>query len=125
MKAPSKAWDKKIGNSTEVNLILYHLLRKTGVKAYPMLVSTRENGKVNPAYPSRYQFNTSVVYIPVDSAKYYLLDATSKYNLYREIPENLLDGFGFYIDKDEKKYDLVFLQKTEPVIHGVLINCRN
>lgn len=118
----SKAWDKKIGNSTEINLILYHLLHKAGVKAYPMLVSTRKNGKVNPAYPTTYQFNRTVVYIPIDSTSYYVLDATNKYNLYKEIPDMLLNGFGFSIDKDKEKYDLVFLQKADPVRHVVLIN---
>src|SRR6201999_3149935 len=41
-----EAWDKKTGNSTEINLILCHLLNQADIKAYPMLVSTRENGKV-------------------------------------------------------------------------------
>jgi hypothetical protein len=118
----SKAWDKKLGNSTEINLQLYHLLHKVGIKGYPMLVSTRKNGKVNPAYPSRFQFNTTVVYIPVDSNTFYLLDATNKYNIYKEIPSNLLNGFGLNIDKDNKKYEMVFLQKTASVRHVILIN---
>lgn len=116
------AWTNKIGNSTEINLILYHLLQKAGLKVYPMLVSTRENGKVNPAYSSNYQFNRTVAYIPVDSTRNYILDATNKYNVYNETPSNLLNGFGFYIDDDNKKYDLVFLQKIEPVRQIVLIN---
>jgi hypothetical protein len=118
----SKAWDKKIGNSTEINLMVYHLLHKVGVKVYPMLVSTRKNGKANPAYPSRYQFNRTVAYIPIDSTRFYLLDATNKYNTYKDIPGDLLNGFGLYINKDDRKYDMVFLQKTEPVRYVALIN---
>ncbi|WP_426669484.1 DUF3857 domain-containing protein [Mucilaginibacter sp. McL0603] len=117
-----KAWDKKIGNSTEINLILYHLLHKVGVTGYPTLVSTKKNGKVNPAYPSRYQFNRTVVYIPIDTARYYLLDATNKYNSYKDVPETLLNSFGLSINKEDKKYDLVFLQKTDPVRYVALIN---
>jgi hypothetical protein len=111
----AEAWDKKVGNSTEVNLILYHLLHKAGVNAYPMKVSTKENGKVNPAYPDRFQFNRTVVYLPVDSNKFYVLDATSKYNVYNEIPAALLNGMGFYIDKDNEKYELQFLDNTNPI----------
>ncbi|MGZ3753425.1 MAG: hypothetical protein ACXVAU_19225, partial [Mucilaginibacter sp.] len=117
-----KAWDKKIGNSTEINLIVYDLLSRAGIKAYPMLLSTRKHGKVNPAYSSRYQFNTSVTYIPVDSATYYILDATNKYNLYNIIPENLLNSYGLYIDKDNKKSNLVYIQNTVPVRNIVLVN---
>ena len=118
----SEAWNKKTGNSTEINLILYHLLQKAGIKALPMLVSTRKNGKVNPAYPSGYQFNKTVAYIPVDSKNYYILDATSKYNIYKEIPADLLNGFGLYIDKENEKYDLLFIQKTTPVKEVTFIN---
>jgi hypothetical protein len=117
----SEAWNKKTGNSTEINLILYHLLQKSGIKVYPMLVSTRDNGKINPAYPNGYQFNRTVAYIPIDSTNYYLLDATSKYNIYNEIPANLLNGFGFYINKDAEKYNLLFIQKITPVRELTLI----
>ena len=118
----SLAWDKKIGNSTEINLIVNHLLQKVGVTSYPMLVSTRENGKVNPGYPSRYQFNKTVAFVPVDSANYFVLDATGKYNLYNEVPEDLLNGFGFFIDKENEKYDLFFLKNDRPARQVVAIN---
>ncbi|MDB5007475.1 MAG: hypothetical protein JWP45_1868 [Mucilaginibacter sp.] len=117
-----KAWQKKIGNSTEVNLILYHLLFKAGIDAYPMLVSTKKNGKVNPAFTSRYQFNRTVAYIPVDSNRNYILDATGKYNIYNETPASLLNGYGFYMDKENKKYELVFLQRTSPVRQVTMIS---
>jgi hypothetical protein len=116
------AWEKKIGNSTEINLILYHLLTKAGIKAYPMLVSTRNNGKVNPAYPSRYQFNKTVAYIPVDSSICYVLDATNKYANHKIIPADLLNSYGFYIDKDNKKYELIMIQNKKPLRQTVLID---
>jgi hypothetical protein len=117
-----KSWEKKTGNSTEINLILTHLLKKSGVKAYPMLVSTRKNGRVNPGYPSFYQFNSTVAYVPVDSNKYFVLDATSKYNIYNQVPNNYLNSFGLNINKEDGVYDLVFLQDKDPVRQVVLIN---
>ncbi|HVV56291.1 MAG TPA: DUF3857 domain-containing protein, partial [Mucilaginibacter sp.] len=75
----SKAWEKHIGNSAEINLILYHLLMRAGIDAYPIMLSTRTHGKVNPAYSNRFQFNTTAVYIPVDTVPNYVLDATGKY----------------------------------------------
>lgn len=117
-----KAWEKKVGNSTEINIILYHLLKKSGLKVYPMMVSTRKNGRINPSYPSVYQFNSTVAYIPVDSAKYYVLDATSKYNLYNQVPEEFLNSFGLNLDGENKLYDLPFLQAPDPVRQVVLLN---
>ncbi len=117
-----KAWEKKIGNSTEINLIVYHLLTKAGIKAYPLLVSTKSNGKANPAFPTRFQFNSSVVYIPVDSTTVYVLDATRKNNLYNVIPDNFLNNFGLMIDKDNDKYDMVFIQNAQPAREVILIN---
>ncbi len=116
------AWDTKTGNSAEVNLILYHLLKQSGVDAYPMVVSTREHGKVDPFYTSVTQFNRAVVYVQVDTAKTYVLDATGKYNLYNEIPDELLNSTGLYIDKQKKIYDIVKLKKEIPVRETVLIN---
>jgi len=118
----SEAWDKKTGTSTEINLILCHLLKKSGVNAVPMLVSTRKHGKVNPVFTSLLQFNRAVVYIPVDSTKKYILDASGKYNMYNEIPYELLNSSGFYINADQKEYNLVFLDKAAPVRRSVYIN---
>ena len=117
-----RAWDNKTGNSAEINLILFHLLKAAGVDAYPMIVSTREHGKVRPYYTSTVQFNRAVVYIPVDTTKNYILDATGKYNMYNETPAELLNSSGLYIDKSKKIYDIVYLTKEQPVRQVVLIN---
>lgn len=117
-----RAWENKSGNSAEVNLILYHLLKQSGVDAYPMVVSTREHGKVIPFYTSLAQFNRSVVYVPVDSTKNYVLDATGKYNLYNETPVELLNSSGLYIDKSKKVFDMVYLSRQAPVRQVILIN---
>jgi len=55
-----------------------------------MVVSTREHGRVQPFYTSLAQFNRGVVYVPVDTAKYYVLDATGKYNMYNETRQSCL-----------------------------------
>lgn len=123
MDGTSEAWDKKTGNSTEINLILYRLLKKAGVaNTMPMMVSTRTHGKVNPIYKFRDQFNRAVVYIPVDSTKKYVLDASNKYNTADEIPYNLLNSSGLYINADKDLYDLVFLDAEAPVKQSIFIN---
>ncbi|MDB5024115.1 MAG: hypothetical protein JWP78_1870 [Mucilaginibacter sp.] len=120
-----RAWENKTGNSAEINLILYHLIKQSGVEAaYPMVVSTREHGKVSAYYTSTVQFNRAVVYIPVDSTRNYILDATGKYNLYNETPDELLNSSGLFIDKKKNQYDMVYLHKNLPVRQVVLITAQ-
>ena len=107
----SHAWDSKTGNSAEINIILFHLLKKSGVEVYPMVVSTREHGRVVPFYTSTAQFNRTVVLAPVDSAKQYVLDASGKYNMYNETPAELLNSSGLYIDKSKNVYDMFFIKE--------------
>ncbi|RYE29229.1 MAG: DUF3857 domain-containing protein [Sphingobacteriaceae bacterium] len=118
----AKAWEKKTGNSTDINLILCHFLKQTGIDAMPMLVSTRSNGKINPAYPNVYQFNRTVVYIPVDTAKFYLLDATNQYNCYKRIPATFLNSFGLYMNKAKHHSDIMFLKENLSTLHQVNIS---
>ncbi len=118
----SKAWEKKIGNFAEVNLIVYHLLKKAGINALPMLTSTRSHGRANPAYPAYYPFNSVATYVPVDSATFYVLDATNKNNVYNVIPFYFLNSFGLVIDKENKKYNCDFIDNTQPARELTLIN---
>lgn len=66
------------GNSGDVNLLLTALLRKAGLEAYPALVSTRDNGLLNPASASLTSINFVVACVK-DGENELLLDATSPY----------------------------------------------
>ncbi|MBV8390340.1 MAG: DUF3857 domain-containing protein [Mucilaginibacter sp.] len=118
----SKAWDNKTGNSTEINLILYHLLKQCGVNAYPMAVSTHEGGKVSPYNTTTDAFNKTIVYVQVDNNTKYFLDATGKYNQYNETPAEILNSLGLWIDRSKNTFDTVFVRKEMPVRQSVLIN---
>ncbi|HEX3387100.1 MAG TPA: DUF3857 domain-containing protein, partial [Mucilaginibacter sp.] len=127
-----KAWNKKVGNSAEINMILFHLLKSAGVKAMPLVVSTRDNGKINPANAVIYHFNNTVVLVPVDSAKIYVLDATNKHNLYTTMPESILNTYGLSIDTHDalsvnysdklKAYNMVLVADEEPAMQSVFMN---
>jgi len=117
-----KAWEHKTGNSTEINMILCHLLKQAGITAYPMAVSTRDHGTVDPYTTTFYQFNRTVVYVPFDGVKNHVLDATGKYNMYNETPAELLNSIGLCIDMSKKSYDTVYVKKDLPVRQVVLIN---
>lgn len=93
------ALEKHSGNSADMNLLLVNLLRDADIKAYPVLVSTRTNGKVNTAYPFLYQFNDVYVYAEVDQ-KPYILDATNYTNPPFITPWDVQFTEGYLVDKD-------------------------
>jgi hypothetical protein len=87
-----------------------------------MVVSTRSHGKVARYYTFLYQFNRAVAYAALDDGRKLILDATGKYNIYNETPDELLNGFGLYIDKEKKLYDIEYLERSAPVRQVVMIN---
>jgi len=117
-----RAWDKKTGNSTEINLMVYDLLKKCGIHAYPLVVSSKENGKINPVNANPNLLNNTVVYVAVDSSTYYVLDATNKNNLFNVIPKDNLNSFGLRIDEDNKDYSTVFVENEDPAMQSVFLN---
>jgi hypothetical protein len=95
-----KAWEKKRGNSGEINLILVNLLKEAGLKASPMLVSTKDNGRVKPSNPGYTQFNTVMAYVTIDT-NFYVLDATDKHTPSKLIPSSVVYSEGLVISKIE------------------------
>ena len=93
------AWDKKSGTNAELNFILIGLLRDAGIKAFPLLVSTKDNGTVNTIYPFLEQFNNTMVCVLIGD-KSYILNAADKYNPANLIPYNVLDNKGFIVDNE-------------------------
>lgn len=127
-----KSWDQMKGNSAEINMMLYHLLKKAGINASPVLVSTKKHGKINPANASIYGFNNTVIYVPVDSTKSYILDATNKHALYNTMPEEVSNTFGLNIDTHDassisygdnlKAYNMMFIADNEPAMQSIYLN---
>ncbi len=86
------------GNSAEINLALVQLLRKLDFKAAPVVLSTRENGRLSTFESSVYKLNyvIAAVFIEKDTL---LLDATESHCPYYLLPMRALNGQGQYIDK--------------------------
>ena len=91
------AWDKKSGSNSELNLILINLLKEAGLKAFPLLVSTKDNGRVNTFYPFLQQFNNTMACVFVDD-KRYILNAADKYNPSQLVPYDVVNTDAFIVD---------------------------
>lgn len=94
------AWDKNSGNTADINLILINLLRNSGINAYPLIASTRNNGTVNTQYPSLQQFNITLAYVAIGGRKY-IMNAADKYNPAYLVPFNVLNNDGYVVDAKE------------------------
>jgi len=89
-----EAWNEKTGNTAELNLILLNLLQKANVQCYPLLVSTREHGKVNTDFPSAGQLN-GVDALALDSTTAYVMDPSIKFQSFRNPPFNVMNRKAF------------------------------
>ncbi|NDI97734.1 DUF3857 and transglutaminase domain-containing protein [Flavobacterium sp. LaA7.5] len=92
-----KAYESKVGNVAEINLMLTAMLRYGGLDANPVLVSTRSNGIT--AYPSVRGFNYVIASVNINDT-IILLDATSKYTAPGILPKRTLNWKGRLIKKD-------------------------
>lgn len=89
----------KSGNSAELNLFLASMLLNAGIKTYPVLISTRGNGKIWLDYPFLHYFN-HVITASFIGNYYTLLDATEPLCNYGMIPDRDLNSKGLIIKKD-------------------------
>jgi len=87
----------KIGNSADINSLLYELLNKLEIEVYPVAISTRENGTLSQFSASLFKFNYLLVLAKIGD-KSYLLDATEQYNPYYLLPFRCLNSQGRIID---------------------------
>ncbi|ALM48693.1 transglutaminase [Flavobacterium psychrophilum] len=114
-KGVKKAYAAKTGNVAEINLILTAMLREAGLKADPVLVSTRSNGIA--MFPSYSAYNYVVAGVETDKG-IVLLDATSKYSNPGLLPLRALNWQGRMIRKDgsTKDIDLMPTKSSKEVV---------
>jgi hypothetical protein len=98
-----KAYKEGIGNCADVNLSLVAVLRELGVKANPVLVSTRSNGI--PVFPTYNGFNYVVAVVETENGNI-LLDATEKYSIPNILPLRAINWNGTIV-KENSTVDFI------------------
>lgn len=73
---PKSIFEKKAGNSADINLCLLTLLTEAKIDAFPVLLSTRSHG-AHPGSPMLTEFNNVIIVAQIGE-KHILLDATDK-----------------------------------------------
>ncbi len=103
-------WKKKTGTAAEINLLLINLLDCAGLDVLPMLVSERDNGRINKKSPFIDQFNSVYAVVTIGDKKYYL-DGTDKYTPCHLIPYSILNTSAFIAHL--KKGGIVDIEEPE------------
>jgi len=109
--SPKAVFDKKAGNSADINLSLLNMLKSAGIICSPVLLSTRNNG-YHPGYPMMSKFNNVVVEVQA-RGKSYLLDATDEDNLGGLVSYQDLNHEGLKVDVEEKSAKWISLETTD------------
>ena len=104
-----ETWEKKQGSSGDVNLLLINLLKEAGLEVYPLLVSERGNGKVNPEFPFLDQFSKTMACVLIDDKKY-VLDIAGPYTPPFMTPFSVINTKAFLV---KKKGGIITLTETQ------------
>lgn len=94
-----KIADERKGSTGDLNILLLSLLRYYEIDAYPLLVSTREHGRILAEYPFLDQFNSLNVLVKDENDRHYVINAADKYNPTNLIPYDVIGTAAFMVDK--------------------------
>ena len=99
----------KTGNSADLNLFYAGILNSAGIEAYPVLISTREHGKIKLNYPFQHFFNDVIVVAKIEG-RYILLDATEPLSRFNEIPAQCLNDRGLIVMTNKENFEWIDLK---------------
>jgi hypothetical protein len=103
-------WSKKSGSTGDINILLLNLLKDEKIDVSPVLVSTRDHGRVLTTYPFLRQFNSIIVLARIDGREYFL-NAADKYNSPDLIPYDVIGTEAFLVQKENPQFIEIWSEK--------------
>jgi len=91
---------ERSGNSAEINLLLTTMFQTAGLKADPVIFSTRDNGYEIDYYPTLTKYNSVLTQLEVDG-KQILLDVSNEFCPFGTLPANDVNGKGRLVNNLE------------------------
>ncbi|MFK7920423.1 MAG: DUF3857 domain-containing protein [Bacteroidia bacterium] len=98
-----------VGSSAAINLCLREMLAGVGIEAHPLLISTRQNGRIIKSYPLLTQFNHLICYAKIGEQEFFL-DATNDLRPYDLLAYDDLNGEGWLLNREAPRW--VSIPKT-------------
>ena len=108
--------DRRVGNIGDINLALIAACNAAGIKAYPVLLSTRENGLPSSLHPVIADFNYLVAQVEIGDSHYFL-DASEPQLPFGLLPLRCINGNGRIIYSIKSSDWIKLENKTESSTH--------
>ncbi|MBL7744688.1 MAG: DUF3857 domain-containing protein [Chitinophagaceae bacterium] len=108
------------GNEAEINLLLVAMLRKAGLQADPVMLSTRSHGYTYPMYPLMDRFNYVIAQLQMDGRTYYL-DASEPRMGFGRLDYDCYNGHARVINSDATPIELLADSLLERSVTSVFI----
>ncbi len=90
---------KKSGNVADINLFMIALLNEAGINTEPLILSTRNNGKIPAEYPFDHFTNYVIAIVETDSP--FLADGTEDLLPYNKLPTRCNNERGLIVKKED------------------------
>lgn len=97
-KKLSELLKDKHGSSAELNLLTTGLLKAAGIETYPVIISTRDHGKINTDYPFSHFFNYTL-FLSVINGNKMLADVTEVLGQNYRLPARCINGIGLVLNE--------------------------
>ncbi|MBX7127064.1 MAG: DUF3857 and transglutaminase domain-containing protein [Cyclobacteriaceae bacterium] len=110
-----KVLEDKKGSSSEINLLMVTMMKKAGLMADPVLISTRKHGQIRPFNPRFEQVNDVIASV-VMGEKRLFLDGTDRTLPMNSIPERCLNGNGLVASVDHMEWVPIASAKARRVV---------
>jgi hypothetical protein len=92
--------NKKNGNVADINLFLITLLKEADIDAHPVILSTRNHGKIPLDYPFDHLTNYVIAMVNTDFP--FLADGTEEFLPFNKLPARCLNEKGLVVNKDDQ-----------------------
>jgi len=116
-----KALKEKKGNTADINLTLVAMLRYAGVKANPVILSTKDN--IIPFFPTVDRLNYVVAYAVIDGKEYFL-DATDEFSDINVLPVNDYNWQGVLVDNVNSLWKLININAPKSAMAQFSVNAK-
>ncbi|MCH7524761.1 MAG: transglutaminase, partial [Bacteroidetes bacterium] len=116
-----KMLKEKKGSTADINLTLVAMLRYAGIKANPVVISTKDN--LIPFFPNVDRLNYVLAYAVIDDKKYFL-DATVEFSDLNLLPIKDYNWMGLYIDNKNKIWKQIEIDKPKQAIGQFSLNAK-
>ncbi len=114
---PDETIDEGKGTSGDIACLLISMLKASDIQVEPVLISTKENGKVDQEVPTSVWFNRIIVRIPCEDSSFIWLDPAAKVGDINVLPYESQGVDAFILSKDSSHFEKTPIAGPEDNAH--------